>query len=219
MYIEASLNCASATPLRAALARSRLLVMAVGAPREGSAEANACSLGIIRSSVCVRFVFPAVSAEGAAFWIIRTAPIRMREFLWSKFWTGLLPVFLLTVTLTVAGNELMGIDPFLKVVSGVAVGFMSLALVGLAAGLGARYPRFSADNATQVAGSYGGITFMILAVFYVLVSIVLTGWPTSVYLMSQIRQVPLSSAQQLVMGGCFGAGILLSLATWWLGMR
>ena len=175
--------------------------------------------GLVMATVCVRFVFPAVSAEGSAFWIIRTAPIRMREFLWSKFWTGLLPVFLLTETLIVAGNELMGIDPFLKVVSAVAVGFMSLALVGLAAGLGARYPRFSADNATQVAGSYGGIMFMVLAVFYVLVSIVLTGWPTSVYLMSQIRQVPLSSAQQLVMAGCFGGGVLLSLATWWIGMR
>ena len=40
----------------------------------------------------VRFVFPAVSAEGAAFWIIRTAPISLRDFLWSKFWTGLVPV-------------------------------------------------------------------------------------------------------------------------------
>jgi len=175
--------------------------------------------GLVMATVCVRFVFPAVSAEGAAFWIIRTAPIRMRAFLWSKFWTGLLPVFLLTEVLTVAGNELMGIDPFLKVVSAVAVGFMSLALVGLAAGLGARYPRFSADNATQVAGSYGGVTFMIVAVLYVLVSIVLIGWPTSVYLLSQVQQVPLSVAQQTAMGACFAAGILISLATWWGGMR
>ena len=33
--------------------------------------------------------FPAVSAEGAAFWIIRTSPVSMRDFLWSKFWTAL----------------------------------------------------------------------------------------------------------------------------------
>ena len=175
--------------------------------------------GLVMATVCVRFVFPAVSAEGAAYWIIRTAPITLRDFLWSKFWTGLIPVFLLTEILTVAGNELMGIDPFLKVVTAVAIAFMSLALVGLAAGLGARYPRFSADNATQVSGSYGGVTFMIMAVFYVLVSIVLLGWPSSVYLVSQVRDMPLSSGQQLLMGGCFLSGIALSLATWWIGMR
>lgn len=175
--------------------------------------------GLVMATVCVRFVFPAVSAEGSAFWIIRTAPITLRDFLWSKFWTGLIPVFVLTESLIVAGNELMGIDPFLKVVTAVAIGFMSLALVGLAAGLGARYPRFTADNATQVAGSYGGVTFMIVAVGYVLVSIALLGWPSSVYLLSRVRDLPLSVGQQLLMGGCFLSGIALSLATWWRSMR
>ena len=98
------------------------------------------------STVAVRFVFPAVSAEGAAFWIIRTAPISLRDFLWSKFWTGLVPVLLLTEILIVAGNELLGVDPFLKQMSAVAIVFMAFALVGLATGLGARYPRFAADN-------------------------------------------------------------------------
>ncbi len=175
--------------------------------------------GLVMATVCVRFVFPAVSAEGAAFWIIRTAPIKARDFLWSKFWTGVVPVFVLTEILTVAGNELMGIDPFLKVVTAGAIAFMSVALVGLAAGLGARYPRFNADNATQVAGSYGGVMFMIVAVFYVLVTIGLIGWPSSMYLMSTVRQVSLSSGDQLLMGGCFLVGITLSLVTGWIGMR
>ena len=175
--------------------------------------------GLVMATVCVRFVFPAISAEGAAYWIIRTAPIKLRHFLWSKFWTGLIPVFVLTESLTVAGNALMGIDPFLKVVTAGAIAFMSLAVVGLAAGLGARYPRFNADNATQVAGSYGGITFMLVAVFYVLVSIALVGWPSSAYFLSRVRDVPLSAGQQVLMGGCFLSGIVLSLVTCWLSMR
>ena len=59
---------------------------------------------------------------------------------------------------------------------------MSLALVGLATGLGARYPRFNADNPSQVAGSYGGVAFMIIAVLFMLTLIVLVGWPSSMYL-------------------------------------
>ena len=67
--------------------------------------------GFVMATVAVRFVFPAVSAEGAAFWIIRTAPISLRDFLWSKFWTGLVPVLVLTEVLTIAANEFLGVDP------------------------------------------------------------------------------------------------------------
>ena len=175
--------------------------------------------GLVMATVAVRFVFPAVSAEGAAYWIIRTSPIKLGDFLWSKFWTGLVPVFVLTVGLTVAGNELLGIDPFLKLVSAVAIVFMSFALVGLATGLGARYPRFAADNATQVAGSYGGVMFMIGAVLFVLVTIVLTGWPSMLYLFHQVREVPLSTGQQVAMGASFATAAIISLVTWWLSMR
>ena len=180
---------------------------------------NLAMAAFVMSTVAVRFVFPAVSAEGAAFWIIRTAPISLRDFLWSKFWTGLVPVLVLTEILVVAGNELLGVDPFLKRMSAVAIVFMAFALVGLATGLGARYPRFTADNPSQVAGSYGGVAFMIVAVLFILVMIGLLGWPSSVYLFSQVRGRPLTEGQQVMFYACFAAAAALSLATWLLGMR
>ncbi len=180
---------------------------------------NLAMAAFVMATVAVRFVFPAVSAEGAAFWIIRTAPISLRDFLWSKFWSGLVPVLLLSEILIVAGNELLGVDPFLKQMSAVAIVFMSFALVGLATGLGARYPRFAADNPSQVAGSYGGVAFMIVAVLFILVMIGLLGWPSSVYLFSQVRNRPLTEMQQVMFYVCFASAAILSLAIWLLGMR
>jgi ABC-2 type transport system permease protein len=180
---------------------------------------NLAMAGFVMSTVAVRFVFPAVSAEGAAFWIIRTAPISLKDFLWSKFWTGLVPVLILTEILIVVGNELLGVDPFLRRMSAVAIVFMAFALVGLACGLGARYPRFAADNPSQVAGSYGGIAFMILAVLFILAMIVLLGWPSSIYLFAQFRGRPLTSGQEIFIIASFAAAAVLSIATWWLGMR
>ena len=175
--------------------------------------------GFVMATVAVRFVFPGVSAEGAAFWIIRTAPISLSDFLWSKFWTGLIPVLLLSEVLTVTANQFLGIDPFIKAVAAAAIVFMSVAMVGLATGLGARYPRFAADNASQVAGSYGGVAFMIVAVLYILIVIALLGWPSSVYLFHRTRGIPLARSQQLSMAACFGGAAILSLATWWFSMR
>ena len=190
-----------------------------GVIKNAYAFLNLGMAGFVMATVTVRFVFPAVSAEGAAFWIIRSAPISLEDFLWSKFWTGLVPVLLLTECLTIVGNEFLGTDPFLKQVAAVAVAFMAFALVGLAAGLGARYPRFGADNPSQVAGSYGGVAFMVLAVLYVLIMIALLGWPSSVYLFAQTRQRPLTDAQQWMMAASFGAAAAMSVAIWLLGMR
>ena len=175
--------------------------------------------GLVMSTVAVRFVFPAVSTEGGAFWIIRSAPIPLRDFLWSKFWTGLVPVLVLTEGLTIAANELLGIDPFLKVVAAAAVVFMGLALVGLATGLGARYPRFGADNANQIAGSFGGVAFMVLAVLFVLVTIALLGWPASNYVWHRMRGVPLTTTVRVVTAVCFLTAAAMSVATWLLSMR
>lgn len=180
---------------------------------------NLAMAAFVMATVAVRFVFPAVSAEGAAFWVIRTAPISLRDFLWSKFWSGLVPVLVLSEILIVAGNELLGVDPFLKQMSAVAIVFMSFALVGLATGLGARYPRFAADNPSQVAGSYGGVAFMIVAVLFILVMIGLLGWPSSVYLFSQVRNRPLTEFQQVMFYICFASAASLSIAIWLLGMR
>ena len=174
--------------------------------------------GFVMATVAVRFVFPAVSAEGAAFWIIRTSPISLRDFLWSKFWTGLVPVLVLTEGLTVVGNQFLGVDPFLKVMSALAIVFMSFALVGLAIGLGARYPRFDAD-ASQVAGSYGGVAFMMQAVLFIIVMLLLLGWPSSLSLFRQVRRVPLTVVQRSLMLLCFVTAAALSLAIWVKSMR
>jgi ABC-2 type transport system permease protein len=177
--------------------------------------------GFVLATVAARFVFPAVSSEGAAFWIIRTAPISLRSFLWSKFWTGLVPVLGLSLTLTVIANEFLAVDPFLKIVTAVGIAFMSLALVGLAIGLGARYPRFSADNATQVAGSPGGVAYMIAAVSYILVMVGLIGWPSSVYLwrITRVPVRPFQSHEVALISACFVAAAALSVAVFSYGMR
>jgi len=104
------------------------------------------------------------------------------------------------------------------VLAAVAIAFMSVALVGLALGLGARYPRFGAD-ASQAAGSYGGVAFMIQAVLYVIVMIALLGWPSSAYLLRQVRHQPVSLAQQVLMTLCFSGAVALSLTIWMASMR
>lgn len=180
---------------------------------------NLAMAAFVLSAIAVRFVFPAVSVEGQAFWLVRTSPVSMEAFLWSKFWTGLVPVLVLAEALTILSNQFLGVDPFLKVLDAVAVFFMTFALVGLAAGMGARYPRFAFENVTQVSGSYGGVAFMILAVLFILVEIALLGWPASLYLWYQYREEAIPAGRQVVMGLSVLAALSLSLVTFRLSME
>jgi ABC-2 type transport system permease protein len=189
-----------------------------GFVKNAYAFVNLGMAGLVMATVAVRFVFPAVSVEGFSFWIIRTSPIPMRDFLWSKFWTGLIPVLVLTELVTVAANESLGVDPFLKWTAAGAVALMSFAMVGLATGMGARYPRFGADPA-EVSGSFGGVAFMIQAVLFIIAMIALVGWPSSMYLFLRLQGRHLTATQGLLMVGCLVVAAGSSAAVWLLSMR
>ncbi len=190
-----------------------------GVVKNAYAFVNLAMAAFVLSAVAVRFVFPSVSAEGPAFWVIRSAPVRMRAFLWSKFWTALVPILMLSEVLTIASNEFLGADPLLKVLCAVAILFMTFALVGLATGMGATHPRFSAENLTQVAGSYGGISFMVLAVLFIAVEIGLLGWPSSAYLWHSYRGIPVAPGTAVAMAASAGLAALLAGSVFLVPMK
>jgi ABC-2 type transport system permease protein len=180
---------------------------------------NLAMAAFVTSAVAVRFVFPAVSAEGHAFWIVRSAPVSMNAFLWSKFWTGLVPILLLAETLTIASNRLLGVGLFLSVLGAVAIAFLTLALVGLACGMGARYPRFGAENLTQIAGSYGGVAFMVVAVLLILATTALLAWPASTYLWHEYNHVRIPPGRQVTMAAMLLAAAALCLLSFRRSLR
>ena len=61
--------------------------------------------------------------------------------------------------------------------------------------------------------------FMMQGVLYIIVIIGLLGWPSSVYLLQQVRRMPLTGSQEMLMVSCFGGAIALSLAIWIASMR
>jgi hypothetical protein len=60
---------------------------------------------------------------------------------------------------------------------------------------------------------------MILAVLFILVMIVLLGWPSSIYLLAQFRNRALTSGEELAIVAMFIAAAALSITTFILGMR
>jgi ABC-2 type transport system permease protein len=180
---------------------------------------NMALASLVLSAVAARFVFPALSTEGPAFWILRKSPLPLRHVLLTKFWISVVPIVVLIETLTIVSNRFLGVAPFLEWVAVGGLFFLSLALVGLALGLGARYPRFSAESSAQIATSYGAVVFMVQAVLLTLVQIGLLAWPSSVYLWHHTRQIGFDGWDWTVMAGCLLAVVALDLGVMLHGLR
>jgi ABC-2 type transport system permease protein len=122
-------------------------------------------------------VFPAVSLEGASFWIIRSAPLSLRDFLWAKFWSSLLPLLVLAELLIVLSNVLLQVTPFMMLLGVVTVLLMTFGITALGIGLGAIFPRFKHENVAQIPTGFGGIVYMLLTMLFIGLVVVLEAWP------------------------------------------
>jgi ABC-2 type transport system permease protein len=143
--------------------------------------------GFVLAAMAVRFVFPAVSIEGQAFWIVRSAPVPPKAFLWVKFWTYLVPLLILSEILIVLTNKLLSVTPFMMGLSTITIFFMVFGITAMGVGLGAAYPNFRLENMAQVATSFGGMLFMFLCVGFIGSVIVLEAGPVYTIFMARLR--------------------------------
>ncbi len=125
---------------------------------------NLAVAGFVLASIAGRFVFPSVSLEGRALWLLRSSPLAMRDLLWAKFWVGAVPLFVLAIGLVVATNLLLDVTAFVHVVSTVAITCLVFPLTALALAFGTFYPQYDAENAAQIPTSFGGLLFMLSAI-------------------------------------------------------
>ncbi len=144
--------------------------------------ANLALAGFVLSAVAVRFAFPAVSLEGKAFWILRSAPVALRSIVLGKFWLNLVPLLFLGCLLVFFSNKLLRVPDWMMLLSLATVILMTFGITAIGVGLGAMYPKFDYDHAAQIPTSFGGITAMIVSVAFVALSVMIEAWP--VYLLA-----------------------------------
>jgi ABC-2 type transport system permease protein len=175
--------------------------------------------GFVLAAVSVRFVFTSVSAEGQAFWIIKSSPLPLRSFLWSKFWTALPPLLLLSQILTLVSSYFLGATAFMTGLAAVTIFLLTFGIVGLGVGMGAMFPRFRFENMTQIAGSSGGLLYMMVTTSFVAAILFLEAIPVWLYLSSRFRGVPLDGRAIAMMVAALANVLALNAAAVLLPMR
>lgn len=173
----------------------------------------------VLTAVAARFVFPAVSMEGDAFWMVRSSPVSLRTFLWIKFFVYFLPLLFLSEVLIVVTNILLHVTPIMMVISALTTFFMVPGIISMGLGLGAIYPDFHSDNPAQSVTSLGGLIYMTISIGFIGLVIVLEAGPVYHIFMTGIQGVSLRMIQWVWLVGSFLFVLALCTAAVVIPMR
>ena len=108
---------------------------------------------------------------------------------------------------------------FMTVLSSATILCVTFGIVGLGVGMGAMYPRFKFENVTQIAGSAGGLLYMIAATSFVAAVLFLEAIPVYLYLSAHYRGSPLETRAWLIIAGTLCSVFVLNALAVWLPMR
>ena len=170
-------------------------------------------------AVSGRFVYPAISNENEAFWIVKSSPISLGRFLWVKFFIYLLPLLILAEILIVVTNIFLHVTPFMMALSTITIGFIVPGVVGIGIGFGAAYPNFKSENPAQSVTSFGGLLFMILCAAFVGGIVILEAGPVYNLFMADFHQRTLSILEWVWIIGSFCLSGVICLLALILPMR
>jgi ABC-2 type transport system permease protein len=117
--------------------------------------------GFLIASISLRFVFPALSLEGDAFWCIRSAPVNLRKLYGQKFIGSFLLIATTAEILSVASTAMLRDSPVLILAGALCTGMVALGLTSLNLGAGAYFATFREKNPIRIASSQGAsLTFL-----------------------------------------------------------
>jgi len=139
--------------------------------------ANLGAVCAILSSFTSRFLFPLLSLEGRAFWIVGLAPIPRDFLVRQKAIFGLGITVTLGLVIIVVSNLSLRSPPDLFLGAVYSMLLAGVCLTSLATGLGATYPVFDEDNPARIAVGLGGTLNFFVSALAVSVLIFLEALP------------------------------------------
>lgn len=168
--------------------------------------------GFVVAALSLRFTYPAVSLEGRNFWIVKAAPLEIRDLMREKFLFTVIPTVLVAETLIFVSNRLLSADPFVMGLTLVTMFVSACTMCAMGIGFGALFPRFDVANIHQIESSAGGFAYMAASLAFLAATISIEAWPMQMHFRSGMG-VP-NAWNWNGVAACGGLLILLNAAAW-----
>jgi len=138
---------------------------------------NLAASALTLSTLTTRFVFPQFSLEGRRLWILGLAPLGLKNVLLQKFWMSCAGSMGITVSLMIISSLMLHLPWGQVAFFAFSIGIMSIALSGLAVGMGALFPNFKEDNPSKIVSGFGGTLCLVTSFIYITLFVALAAMP------------------------------------------
>lgn len=115
----------------------------------------------ISIAMATRLVFPSLSREGRAIWIIQTSPLNLSKFVYTKYIFWCIPIVILISILSTISQYFIYQMISVSIAKLILTIASVLSLNALALFLGARFSEFDWESRSQLVASLGSLIFML----------------------------------------------------------
>jgi ABC-2 type transport system permease protein len=149
---------------------------------------NCALVWFIAAASALRLSFPLISLEGESFWFLLSSPVSRLKIFFEKIIFAAVPVVFTSLVLTAAANKMMAISAPVFILTLVASFFVSVLISCLAVSAGTVLPKFNYSNIAQIESSLGGLVFMLLSFFVIIINIVAIMTPVRLFYTGSFSQ-------------------------------
>ena len=149
------------------------------------------------------------------WWLLRAAPVRIRDIIFAKYWAATGPLALVAVGIVFLTSLLLGTAPAVMALSLASVASLMFAQAALALYIGSIDPRFDAETAVNQTVTWQGILFLVSAGFLTMIVALCLAPSMYWYARSVAYHEPLL-LWRFLRGSLFGVGLCVFLTVFWL---
>lgn len=122
---------------------------------------NFLFVGCILTAMMTRLVYPSVSLEGRAFWIMLVSPIPLKKLVDAKYqcWIPLTASY--SSLLFISGGIALNVDYISLFILGIIGASLAIGVTGLAIGLGSIFAIFEWESPNQVSTGLGTLVLFL----------------------------------------------------------
>jgi len=125
------------------------------------------ALGYFLTAFGIRFVFPSLSLEGRAAWVVLTSPVPVARLLLAKLLASSALLLLVVGPIAGAGVTRFVSQPALLGLFALLLALMTVTTTSVSLAFGVLWPNFKEPNADRLATNAGGLGTILLCLAYV----------------------------------------------------
>jgi ABC-2 type transport system permease protein len=181
---------------------------------------NIAFIGLIMSAIGSRFVLPVISNEGKSFWMYKTAPVTMKQYVLRKAFVYGIPLVFTGLIVAFVSVRVLKTNSFVAYLTFFSVICVTGVIAAVGTGFGAYFADFNIKNPEELVTGAAGLAYMFVSfIFTALVLFFESGVIKDYYWSRLVKAVTFDPAAHWINFAAIGImAVAISAAALWAGI-